>query len=78
LAEALRTGCLAAAALDTTNPEPIASDSPLLSLPEDACLITPHTAWSSDRSLDRLLEITLENVRAFLGGEPQNQVHPHS
>ena len=45
LADALRNGTIAAAALDVTEPEPISMDDPLLSLPN--CVIIPHLGSSS-------------------------------
>jgi glyoxylate reductase len=64
LVEALRNGPLAAAALDVTDPEPIAADHPLVSLPN--CLITPHIGSASRRTRRAMAEIAVENLRAGL------------
>ncbi len=37
-------------------------------------IITPHCAFSSQESLHRLVEVTLENIKAFVDGKPQNIV----
>ncbi len=73
LADALRSGQIAGAAVDVVSQEPIRPDNPLLTAPN--CLITPHIAWSSLAARRRLLETTAENVRAFLAGKPKNVVN---
>lgn len=73
LAEALRTGVLAGAAVDVVSAEPIRADNPLLRAP--GCLITPHIAWSSLPARQRLMAVTVENVRGFLDGKISNRVN---
>jgi glycerate dehydrogenase len=73
LAEALRAGQLAGAAVDVVSHEPIRPDNPLLSAPN--CIITPHMAWSSLAARQRLMRCTVENVAAFLAGTPMNVVN---
>lgn len=73
LAEALRRGGLAGAALDVLREEPPAFGHPLLGL--ENCLITGHMAWSGRAARQRLVEKTVENVRAFLEGSPVNVVN---
>jgi glycerate dehydrogenase len=72
LREALEHGWLGGAGLDVLSREPPASDHPLLGAPR--CLITPHVAWASRQARQRLLEVSIANVRAFLEGRPQNVV----
>lgn len=72
LAEALQAGRLAGYAADVLSVEPPEADNPLLSAPR--CLITPHFAWASRASRQRLLEASVANLRAFLAGAPQNVV----
>ena len=74
LAEALRSGKVAGAAVDVLSSEPPRTDNPLLSAPN--CLVTPHIAWAPKESRKRLMDIAVENVRAFLAGRPQNVVNP--
>jgi len=72
LAVALQEGHLAGAALDVLGTEPPASGNPLLRTRN--CLITPHIAWATRAARQRLIRIAVANVRAFLGGQPQNVV----
>lgn len=44
-------------------------------LDRDNVVITPHIAFNSREAVQRILETSLENVRAFLAGQPQNVVH---
>ena len=73
LAEALASQKVAAAGLDVVSTEPIRADNPLLSAPN--CIITPHISWAPRESRQRLMDIAVENVRAFLNGNPQNAVN---
>jgi len=68
LYEALRDGAIAAAGLDVTEPEPIAMDDPLLTLPN--CIIAPHIASGSVATRDKMAEIAAKNLIAGLRGEP--------
>lgn len=73
LAQALREGKIAAAALDVVAREPIDADHPLLAL--DNCLITPHIAWAPRESRHRLMDVAVQNLRCFLEGKKQNVVN---
>ncbi|MDT0267403.1 C-terminal binding protein [Streptomyces sp. DSM 44915] len=68
LAEALRTGQLAGAALDVHDPEPLPDDSPLRSSP--GALLTPHAAFYSTESLDALQRLAAEEAARALAGQP--------
>ncbi len=72
LAAVLREKVLFGAALDVLSKEPPPKDHPLFGL--DNCLITPHMAWAAKEARERLLDITVENICAYLHGQPQNQV----
>lgn len=72
LADALRDGVLAAAALDVVSQEPITDNNPLLHAPR--CVITPHQAWASLLARQRLMRTTVQNVVAYLAGQPQHRV----
>ena len=67
LYQALYTKTIAFAALDVTDPEPVAADDPLLSL--DNCLILPHMASSSESTRIKMAEMALENLTAGLQGK---------
>ena len=73
VAEALNSGQLAAYGADVLTTEPPAADNPLLSAKN--CYLTPHIAWATREARLRLINICIENVRAYLDGEPMNQVN---
>ena len=73
LADALNCGKVYAAGLDVVSTEPIRPDNPLLTAKN--CLITPHISWAAQASRQRIMDATLENVRAFLKGETLNRVN---
>lgn len=68
LAQALEAGEIEAAALDVTEREPIASDDPLLKLPN--AIVTPHLAGFSPTFLEECSIKQAENVIRVLTGEP--------
>jgi phosphoglycerate dehydrogenase-like enzyme len=65
LITALADGTLLGAGLDVFAAEPLPADSPLWDLPN--VVITPHSAWSSDRLAVRLADLFGENLAAFRG-----------
>lgn len=73
LANALRDGRIAGAAVDVLSTEPPAADNPLLHAPR--CIITPHVAWASLESRRRLMRIAADNLRAWQMGKPVNVVN---
>ncbi len=66
LVEALRSGKLSAAGLDTYATEPIEPDNPLLAL--DNVVLSPHVAWLTQETLDRSLAVAIENCRRLEAG----------
>ena len=68
LIRALREGELGGAVLDTFRDEPQPATSAFYDLPN--VIVTPHTAWSSGRVLDRSVELFCENLRRFAKGDP--------
>ena len=75
LAEALRGGRLGGAALDVLSQEPPPADHPLLAPDIPNLIITPHSAWVSRESRQRLLDGVAANIRAWRTGRPTNVVN---
>ena len=73
LRDALNSGKVAGAAVDVVSTEPIKMDNPLLSAKN--MIITPHIAWAPKESRQRLMDIAVENLQAFVNGKPQNVVN---
>jgi phosphoglycerate dehydrogenase-like enzyme len=75
LLRALREGTIGGAVLDAFREEPLPPDSPFYELAN--VIVTPHTAWSSARVLDRTVSLFAENLRRYAAGEPLlNTVDP--
>jgi len=68
LAEALRSGHLAAAATDVALAEPLPATSPLWDVPN--LQISPHSSASQDRYFEMIFELFLENLAAYVAGRP--------
>lgn len=66
--EALKSGKLAGACLDVTDPEPLPKDHPLWQ--QANVIITPHIAGNSEVTNQRRSALTVENLRRFAAGEP--------
>ena len=62
-----------AAGLDVVSTEPIKGDNPLLKA--ENCFITPHISWAAQASRQRIMDITADNIKAYLEGSPVNVVN---
>ena len=74
LVAALKYGQIGGAGVDVLTEEPPRGGNPLLNARLPNLIVTPHTAWASREALDRLFDILLENIHAFVKGEAQNRV----
>lgn len=76
LATALQDGTLSAAGLDVFEVEPLEPGHPFTKL--ENVVLTPHSAWNSREASQRLFTVPIENIEAFLRGEPQNICNPEA
>ena len=73
LLEALESGHLGGAAIDTLKVEPMVEDCILMGAKN--CIITPHIAWAPVETRERLMGIVSDNIKNFLNGTPTNKVN---
>ena len=73
LADALKSGKVSYAAMDVVETEPIPKDSVLLTAPN--VIITPHIAWAAKETRQRLMDIAVANLKAYVDGEPIHVVN---
>jgi len=73
LADALNNGVIAGAGIDVLSVEPPSKDNPLFKA--ENCIVTPHIAWATKESRSRLMDITINNLNAFISGSPINVVN---
>lgn len=74
LADALNAGKIRGAGIDVISVEPPVNGNPLLDCKN--CILTPHIAWAGYETRERLLGVVLENLKAFINGNPINVVNP--
>ena len=73
LKDALENKILSAAAIDTITYEPMREDCVLYGVKN--LVITPHIAWASDETRQRLLGIVIDNISNFINGTPTNKIN---
>lgn len=74
LIDALRSGTIAGAALDVFDVEPLPLEHPLRSM--DNTVITPHLGYVTTDSYRNMFGQAVEDIRAFLGGQPMRVINP--
>lgn len=72
LAEALKEGKLAAAGIDVLPTEPPTEGSPLIGL--ENCIVTPHIAWMTSETRQRIIDISAKSLVGFLEGKDTNRI----
>lgn len=75
LADALRNGDIAGAGIDVLDQEPPSPDHPLLASEIPNLILTPHNAWGTRESRQRLVGQMTDNLAGWLAGNPRNQVN---
>ncbi|MBT3319104.1 MAG: D-2-hydroxyacid dehydrogenase [Clostridia bacterium] len=73
LANALASGKVGGAGIDSVEVEPIEPDNPLMGAKN--IVLTPHIGWSSRESNERLMEVVAETLRSHLNGKTINAVN---
>jgi glycerate dehydrogenase len=68
LAEALNSGVIAAAGVDTLSKEPPRDGNPLLGKVKNL-IITPHSAWSTRDARQRLMDIVVQKIEQYRAGD---------
>ncbi|MDZ7621982.1 MAG: 2-hydroxyacid dehydrogenase [Candidatus Competibacteraceae bacterium] len=74
LADALRRGALGGAGVDVLSLEPPVDGNPLLAPDIPNLIVTPHCAWGSRESRQRLVGQLAENIQSWLDGTPVRMV----
>lgn len=74
LALALSAGTIGGAGFDVLVSEPPPADNVLLNLRLPNFILTPHTAWASSGAMQTLADQLIDNVEAFVAGQPRNVV----
>lgn len=76
LYEALENGTIMGAGLDVIEEEPINDKNPLCKIMDsNKLIITPHLAWASVEARQRCVDMTYDNIKAFMEGNPINVVN---
>lgn len=74
LLQALHSSRIAGAAIDVLKEEPPVNGNPLLDYSHPNLIITPHSAWASVESRQRMINLLADNIRNFLQNKPFNQI----
>lgn len=74
LLEALKSGKIGGAGIDVLRVEPPREGNPLLNAELPNLIVTPHNAWASKQAMQTLADQLIDNLEAFVRGEPQNLV----
>lgn len=75
LAAALRQGTIGGAGIDVLDQEPPRPDHPLLVDDIPNLIVTPHNAWGTKESRQRLVAQMAANLKSWRDGSPQNVVN---
>jgi glycerate dehydrogenase len=75
LGPALDAGQISGAGFDVVSVEPPPADHPLMQLvARKNFILTPHVAWASDEAVQGLADQLVDNMEAFVRGEPSNVI----
>lgn len=76
LADTLKAGRLAGAAMDLCDPLPVSMNDPMLDAPRT--LLTPHMAWQTVETFRRAVAMSVDNILNYFGGEPSHMANPEA
>ena len=74
LLQSISSGRIAGAAIDVIQGEPPGQDNPILHAALPNLIVTPHIAWASRESRQRLLDQLAGNIENFFRSKPFNQI----
>jgi glycerate dehydrogenase len=74
LVNALKSGHIAGAGVDVLRVEPPKRDNDLLKAALPNLIVTPHNAWASRQAMQTLADQLIDNLEAFVRGEPLNLI----
>lgn len=74
LADALKEGRLAGAAMDLCHPLPVSMTDPMLDAPRT--VLTPHMAWQTGETFRRAATMSVENILNYFRGQPSHVANP--
>ena len=74
LADALKAGRLAGAAMDLCDPLPVSMNDPMLDAPRT--VLTPHMAWQTRETFRRAASMSVENILNYFRGQPSRVANP--
>jgi glycerate dehydrogenase len=76
LVRAMKSKLISGAGFDVVTREPLSEDNPLNEiLNHPAFILTPHVAWASEEAIQALADQLLDNISAYVAGEPRNIVN---
>ena len=73
LFDALESGRIGRAAIDTLRVEPM--EGGCLLMEAKNCIMTPHIAWAPVETRERLMKIVVDNIKNYFAGHPTNLVN---
>lgn len=74
LADVLKAGRLAGAAMDLCDPLPVSMTDPMLDAPRT--ILTPHMAWQTSETFHRAATMSIDNILNYFRGEPSHVANP--
>jgi len=74
LADALKTGRLAGAAMDLCDPLPVSMTDPILDAPRT--VLTPHMGWQTKETFRRAAAMSVDNILRYFSGTPAHVANP--